>query len=78
MDSNKVLKYTPDGYVLTDSIDSIELPNTDEIDSYYHSILNNLIKSGQEFVVLLLLAISLMPIFYLKHGDMNCLKYWVS
>jgi DNA-directed RNA polymerase subunit L len=36
---NKVLKYTPDGYVLTDSIESIELPNTKEIDSYYHAIL---------------------------------------
>ena len=36
---NKVLKFTPDGYVLTDSIESIELPNTKEIDSYYHSIL---------------------------------------
>ena len=36
---HKVLKFTPDGYVLTDSIESIELPNTDEIDSYYHSIL---------------------------------------
>ncbi len=34
-----MLKFTPDGYVLTDSIESIELPNTKEIDSYYHSIL---------------------------------------
>ena len=41
---NKVLKYTPDGYVLTSSIDSMELPNTDEIDSYYHSILNEFDK----------------------------------
>ena len=36
---NEVLKFTPDGYVLTDSIESIELPNTKEIDSYYHAIL---------------------------------------
>jgi len=41
---NKTLKYTPDGYVLTSSIDSLELPNTDEIDSYYHSILNEFDK----------------------------------
>lgn len=37
---NKVLKYSPDGYVLTDSIDFLELPNTEEVDSYYHSILD--------------------------------------
>ena len=41
---NKTLKYTPDGYVLNSSIDSLELPNTDEIDSYYHSILDEFDK----------------------------------
>jgi hypothetical protein len=41
---NKVLKYTLDGYVLTESIESIELPNTDEIDSYYHGILDEFDK----------------------------------
>ncbi len=41
---NKILKYTPDGYILTESIESIELPNTDEIDSYYHSILDEFDK----------------------------------
>ena len=41
---NNTLQYTPDGYVLTCSIDSLELPNTDEIDAYYHSILNDFDK----------------------------------
>tara|TARA_B110001450_G_scaffold52027_1_gene48625 strand:- start:3160 stop:7908 length:4749 start_codon:yes stop_codon:yes gene_type:complete len=41
---NKVLKYTLDGYVLTESIETIELPNTDEIDSYYHGILDKFDK----------------------------------
>ena len=39
-----MLKYTPDGYVLTESIETIELPNTDEIDSYYHGILDEFDK----------------------------------
>ena len=37
---NQLLFYTPDGYVLNRSIDSIELPNTNEINAYYHTILN--------------------------------------
>ena len=41
---NKTLKYTPDGYVLISSIDSLELPNTDEIDAFYHSKLNEFDK----------------------------------
>ena len=36
---NQLLFYTPDGYVLNRSIDSIELPNTNEINAYYHTIL---------------------------------------
>ena len=41
---NKTLKYTPDGYVLASSIDTLELPNTDEIDAFYHSKLNEFDK----------------------------------
>ena len=41
---NKTLKYTPDGYVLNSSIDSLELPNTDEIDAFYHAKLNEFDK----------------------------------
>ena len=41
---NQVLKYTPDGYVLSSTVDSLELPNTDEIDAYYHSILDGFDK----------------------------------
>ena len=41
---NKILKYTPDGYILTESIETIELPNTDEIDSYYHGVLDEFDK----------------------------------
>lgn len=37
---NQLLFYTPDGYVLNRSIDSIELPNTNEINAYYRTILN--------------------------------------
>ena len=36
--SDKSLKYTPDGYVLTKTVDIGSLPNFEDIDSYYHQI----------------------------------------
>ena len=36
--SDQSLKYTPDGYVLTKTVDIESLPNFEDIDSYYHSI----------------------------------------
>jgi hypothetical protein len=34
-----VLKYSSEGYVLTQNIDSNSLPNNDEVDNYYHTII---------------------------------------
>ena len=36
--SDKSLKYTPDGYFLTKTVDIGSLPNFEDIDSYYHQI----------------------------------------
>ena len=36
--SDKSLKYTPDGYFLTKTVDIESLPNFEDIDSYYHQI----------------------------------------
>ena len=38
--SDKSLKYTPDGYFLTKTVDIESLPNFEDIDSYYHQIFN--------------------------------------
>ena len=36
--SNETLKYTPDGYVLTQTVNIEALPNFEDVDSYYHKI----------------------------------------
>ena len=36
-----VLRYSAEGYVLTQSIDFNSLPNSNEIDSFYHSVIDN-------------------------------------
>jgi hypothetical protein len=37
---DETLKYTPDGYLLTKNININDLPNSKEVDGYYHSIFN--------------------------------------
>lgn len=39
--SDSYLKYTPDGYVLTQTVDIESLPNFEDIDSYYHKIFDS-------------------------------------
>ena len=39
-----VLKYTPNGYVLSKTLTNSDLPNTQEIDTYFHSILEEFDK----------------------------------
>ena len=40
--SNETLKYTPDGYVLTQTVNIEALPNFEDVDSYYHKIFDSL------------------------------------
>ncbi|MEC8458987.1 MAG: AAA family ATPase [Bacteroidota bacterium] len=47
---SQVLKYTPNGYVLSCSADSLDLPNTNEIDAYYHSILDGFDNKWTRFL----------------------------
>jgi hypothetical protein len=35
---DEILKYTPDGYLLTKNLNINDLPNSKEVDGYYHSI----------------------------------------
>ena len=35
---DETLKFSPDGYLLTRTLSDIDLPNSDEVDKYYHSI----------------------------------------
>jgi hypothetical protein len=39
---DKTLIYTPDGYTLNKSIEFVELPNSKELDAFYHNILDSL------------------------------------
>jgi len=39
--SDQYLKYTPDGYVLTQTVDIESLPNFEDVDSYYHKIFDS-------------------------------------
>tara|TARA_B110000003_G_scaffold75663_1_gene77265 strand:- start:418 stop:5211 length:4794 start_codon:yes stop_codon:yes gene_type:complete len=39
--SDESLKYTPDGYFLTKTVDIESLPNFEDIDSYYHTIFHS-------------------------------------
>ena len=47
---DKTLKYSPDGYLLTRTLSMDDLPNTDEVDKYYHSIFNSYDEKWQRLL----------------------------
>lgn len=48
--NDTTLKYSPDGYHLTKSIDNDSLPNADQVDSYYHSVFDSFDPKWQRLI----------------------------
>ena len=44
---DETLKFSPDGYLLTRTIEENDLPNSDEADKYYHSIFESYDENGE-------------------------------
>ena len=44
------LKYSPDGYLLTRTLNEDDLPNSNEVDKYYHSIFDTYEEKWQRLL----------------------------
>ena len=47
---DETLKYSPDGYLLTRTLSADDLPNSDEVDKYYHSIFDTYDEKWQRLL----------------------------
>ena len=47
---DETLKYSPDGYLLTRTLSTDDLPNSDEVDKYYHSIFDSYDEKWQRLL----------------------------